>query len=242
MKFFRTTRQTSLTENKFAKYLIYAIGEIILVVIGILIALQVNNFNENRQIEELEISLLKEMKDNLRSDIEDIKINIGIHEKSIQSAKIILNSFENKLLDSDTLNMYYGKVGMIPRYLMTENAYNSMKEDGMRIIQNYSLKNAITDHYEISFSFLRAWSEAEWNTWREDQREFYRKNFKILTLFDNLVPVDYHDLSTNSEYKNYLNNRIAWLTLTIKMYENSGIKDTEKLINLIEKELKNRQK
>ena len=134
MKFFRTTRQTSLTENKFAKDLIYAIGEIILVVIGILIALQVNNFNENRQIEELEISLLKEMKDNLRSDIEDIKINIGIHEKSIQSAKIILNSFENKLLDSDTLNMYYGKVGMIPRYLMTENAYNSMKEDGMRII------------------------------------------------------------------------------------------------------------
>ena len=88
MKFFRTTRQTSLTENKFAKYLIYAIGEIILVVIGILIALQVNNFNENRQIEELEISLLKEMKDNLRSDIEDIKINIGIHEKAFNLQKL----------------------------------------------------------------------------------------------------------------------------------------------------------
>jgi|TARA_B110000977_G_C10989271_1_gene459244 hypothetical protein len=242
MKFFRTTRQTSLTEKKIAKYLIYAIGEIILVVIGILIALQVNNLNENRLIEELEISLLKEMKDNLRSDIEDIKINIGIHQRSIQSAKIILNSFDNELPDKDTLNMHYGKVGMIPRYLMTENAYSSMKKEGMRIIQNYSLKNAITNHYENAFSFLRAWSEAEWDTWREDQRELYRKHFKSFILFNDLVPADYDDLSTNSEYKNYLNNRIAWLTKTIKIYENGGIRNTENLIGLIEKELKNREK
>src|SRR6056297_2485873 len=48
IKFFRKIRQKMLSENKFSKYLIYAIGEIILVVIGILIALQINNWNENR--------------------------------------------------------------------------------------------------------------------------------------------------------------------------------------------------
>ena len=125
---------------------------------------------------------------------------------------------------------------------MTENAYSSMKKEGMRIIQNYSLKNAITNHYENAFSFLRAWSEAEWDTWREDQRELYRKHFKSFILFNDLVPADYDDLSTNSEYKNYLNNRIAWLTKTIKIYENGGIRNTENLIGLIEKELKNREK
>ncbi|WP_245603281.1 DUF6090 family protein, partial [Maribacter antarcticus] len=51
IKFFRKNRQKSLTENKFSKYLIYAIGEIILVVIGILIALQVNNWNEESKKE-----------------------------------------------------------------------------------------------------------------------------------------------------------------------------------------------
>jgi uncharacterized protein YxeA len=51
IKFFRKIRQRLLTENKFSKYLIYAIGEIILVVIGILIALQVNKLNENRKID-----------------------------------------------------------------------------------------------------------------------------------------------------------------------------------------------
>ena len=48
IKFFRKIRQKMLTENKFSKYLIYAIGEIILVVIGILIALSINTWNERR--------------------------------------------------------------------------------------------------------------------------------------------------------------------------------------------------
>ncbi len=49
IKFFRKIRQKLITENKFSKYLLYAIGEIILVVIGILIALQFNNRNEQRK-------------------------------------------------------------------------------------------------------------------------------------------------------------------------------------------------
>ncbi len=48
IKFFRKIRQKMLTENKFSKYLIYAIGEIVLVVLGILIALQLNNLNEEK--------------------------------------------------------------------------------------------------------------------------------------------------------------------------------------------------
>ena len=50
IKFFRHIRQNLIMENKTSKYLKYAIGEIILVVIGILIALQVNNWNENRKL------------------------------------------------------------------------------------------------------------------------------------------------------------------------------------------------
>jgi len=51
IKFFRRFRQQLLSENKFSKYFLYAIGEIVLVVIGILIALQINNWNENKKIE-----------------------------------------------------------------------------------------------------------------------------------------------------------------------------------------------
>ncbi|MBT8293982.1 MAG: hypothetical protein KJN70_11965 [Eudoraea sp.] len=65
IKFFRKIRQRLLTENKFSKYIMYAIGEIALVVIGILIALQVNNWNENRKEEirgdKLKVNLYQEL-------------------------------------------------------------------------------------------------------------------------------------------------------------------------------------
>lgn len=67
IKLFRNVRRRLLRENRFSRYLIYAIGEIILVVIGILIALQINNWNENRKAAIIERKLL----DNLQIEFED---------------------------------------------------------------------------------------------------------------------------------------------------------------------------
>jgi hypothetical protein len=71
IKFFRKIRQNMLTENKVSKYFLYAIGEIVLVVIGILIALQINNANElskqNRLVESYEKNLIEELKIDLRN-------------------------------------------------------------------------------------------------------------------------------------------------------------------------------
>jgi len=70
IKFFRNIRQRLLTENlsmeRAGRYLLYAIGEIILVVIGILIALQVNNWNEYKKDRAIERKLLIELTDNLK--------------------------------------------------------------------------------------------------------------------------------------------------------------------------------
>ena len=69
MKFFRKIRQKLLSENEFSKYLIYAIGEIFLVVIGILIALNINNWNENRKAHIQNIEFLENLKVELSIDI-----------------------------------------------------------------------------------------------------------------------------------------------------------------------------
>jgi len=63
IKFFRKIRQKLLTENKFSKYLLYAFGEIILVIIGILIALSINNWNEEKKLEQEVTTYLKNASD-----------------------------------------------------------------------------------------------------------------------------------------------------------------------------------
>tara|TARA_B100000497_G_C7549579_1_gene332183 strand:+ start:52 stop:264 length:213 start_codon:yes stop_codon:yes gene_type:complete len=65
IKFFRKIRQRLLSENRFSKYLLYAIGEVVLVVIGILIALNLNTNSENEKLVVQEIKILKEIKSEL---------------------------------------------------------------------------------------------------------------------------------------------------------------------------------
>ena len=82
IRFFRNIRQKLAAENNVAKYLRYAIGEILLVVIGILIALQINNWNENRKERLIEIKYLKNLKHDLQNDSTDLieykSIRLGV--------------------------------------------------------------------------------------------------------------------------------------------------------------------
>jgi hypothetical protein len=239
MKFFRKIREKRLIENKFSKYLLYAIGEIVLVVFGILIALSINNWNEKRKKENLEIILLSELVKNLQDDIIDMKINLGFHERGIKSAEIILSVFEEPLPYQDSLNRHYGKVSLIPKFLPIKTAYNSINRQGMRIIKNDSLRNTIIFHYENQYKFLEAWNESEWDLQFQDNREIYRSHFSKFQVYGDLVPLDYDNLRENQQYINYLNNRLGWLEMTVDMYQNE-LKGVEELILVIEKEIAHR--
>jgi len=107
MKFFHTLRQRLLAENRFSKYLLYAIGEIVLVVIGILIALQVNTWNEEAKLREEERLLLT----NLKADFEVRKGELlefdTYYEREIDALGILLPLFnsadplpEGRVIDS----------------------------------------------------------------------------------------------------------------------------------------------
>ncbi|NER17556.1 DUF6090 family protein [Spongiivirga citrea] len=102
IKFFRKIRQKLLSENKFSKYLIYAIGEIVLVVIGILIALQINNWNLTQQDRNTEkqnlIALQKEFSKN-KTKIQEV---IELNNENISGAEKMMQSFSNSSKDTIT--------------------------------------------------------------------------------------------------------------------------------------------
>ena len=87
IKFFRKIRQKLLSENRFSKYLIYAIGEILLVVIGILIALQINNWNEGRIRQKEEQKIIKSVVKEIESNIEKLSESITVNKSCAQKSK-----------------------------------------------------------------------------------------------------------------------------------------------------------
>jgi len=154
IKFFRKIRQKLLSENKFSKYLLYAIGEIVLVVIGILIALQINNANEAKKTRNKEIVLLNEMKSNLQADLKDLEFNIKYNKERIQCNEVIRTVIEQKLPYNDTLKPYFGK--FFGNFQLSENtsAWENLKSVGLDLISNDSLRKNLSNLYSNKYAYL----------------------------------------------------------------------------------------
>ncbi|MDH7914454.1 DUF6090 family protein [Winogradskyella sp. SYSU M77433] len=85
IRFFRKMRQNLVAKNRFSKYLLYAIGEIILVVIGILLALQINSWNQQRIEDKKEEELLSDLKSEFQYNLTELEESIKINKKVSQS-------------------------------------------------------------------------------------------------------------------------------------------------------------
>ncbi|PHQ28451.1 DUF6090 family protein [Leeuwenhoekiella nanhaiensis] len=103
IKFFRKIRLKSLTENKFGKYLTYATGEIILVVIGILIALQINNWNEDQKLEAKTQNYYEQLLVDLDKDTAFIQQIISKFESQRKAYNSYLNKFETSQLSLESI-------------------------------------------------------------------------------------------------------------------------------------------
>ncbi len=130
IKFFRHIRKRLLTENKFSKYLIYAIGEIALVMIGILLALQVNNWNEAQKNKNIETRALI----NLRSEFKENSARLNdLLNKKLQEDKV--NRAFIELISNDTISLDNKIKVSIPstsgrRWSATYEVLNSLLSSG----------------------------------------------------------------------------------------------------------------
>ena len=155
IKFFRKIRQNFLSEGKTGKYLKYASGEIILVVIGILIALQINNWNEGRKNEIKEYKLLTEMRGNLKIDSIDMAGNIARNTSVLKSAEAIKNQLENNIAWNDSMAVHYSHLNTyISKIAIVKSSYENLKSIGFDLIKNDSLRGKIHELYAQKYPFV----------------------------------------------------------------------------------------
>lgn len=157
IKFFRKIRQKLLSKNKFSKYLIYAIGEIVLVVIGILIALQINNWNENRKEHSIAQQYLKGIEADLKKDI--LQVNRILDEQLIPINLIhsIDNVYTKEYHQPEKYQAFYNQLDTSKVYTLfnrgysfraTNGTFNSLISDGKSsIIKNRSFFQQIQEIY-----------------------------------------------------------------------------------------------
>ncbi|RIA09177.1 hypothetical protein OE09_1006 [Flavobacteriaceae bacterium MAR_2010_72] len=146
IKLFRKIRQRLLTENNFSKYLLYAIGEIVLVVIGILIALQINNWNENQKILNQEITYLNNLRDDLEAQINMLDVYIDYENIIIDHSNDIVKHYElnNGFHNMDSI---FPKLNDLTTRWTFTNANTTLLQmlnsNQINIIQNTKLKEEL---------------------------------------------------------------------------------------------------
>tara|TARA_R100000935_G_scaffold8302_7_gene17524 strand:+ start:155344 stop:156123 length:780 start_codon:yes stop_codon:yes gene_type:complete len=181
IKFFRHIRQRLIRENRFSKYLVYAIGEIILVVIGILIALQINNWNEHKKNAQQEQLILTQLLAEYESNLQQIESKISLRNDVIKSCISLLNYIHKRPqnITTDSIDYHLSRATMRPTFDPQLGVSNELINAGkLYLIDNTTLRNRISSYS----SFLKELNEEEFYAFLIDQYQI--GGFTTQFLFD----------------------------------------------------------
>jgi len=196
-----------MSENKTSKYFKYAIGEIILVVIGILIALQINNWNEGKKTKEKEREALLEIVSDLEYSLNDLDEVVNTQNnnlaKNINSLKILIKVLQTDQKYHDSLATHFYSTNSYDEPYFKTSGYNSLSSIGMDLVEDSKIRSAIGQFYSASITDTEgAFSELK-QDFHEYMLDFIRKDFTVLTLNKGqkvLHPNNYEILKGNKEY------------------------------------------
>ncbi|MGD1948017.1 MAG: DUF6090 family protein [Croceivirga sp.] len=166
IKFFRKIRQKLLSENRFSKYLLYAIGEIVLVVIGILIALQINTWSENEKIRTEEKILITGLIQNIEDDIQSLTTVTKGDSITIDANRILLSALKNDSIrrNKPLLKQKIYQAAFVSSLKPNQIIFSQIQFSGkLTYILNDSIKTKILSYYD-NVSNVLDYQESNLNT------------------------------------------------------------------------------
>ena len=245
IKFFRRIRQKLLTENKVSKYLLYAIGEIVLVVIGILIALTINNWNEFNKERKQERKVLTELLTSLEHNYNRMIFDSINRSNWNKSSDIIINHLEQNGTYSDTLNKHFQDARKPGTNLSLSYAgYEGLKNVGYNIIISDTIRKNIVELIELTYKALLE-EMAYFESFQPDRQSHIDRLFSYEhNKFDAndpfnvpITPNDYESLTNDTIYLPMIKS-VAIQRNIISVMLHHNLKETLNIIELINNKLK----
>ena len=197
LRFFRTLRHRLLTENRASKYLLYAMGEILLVVIGILIALQVDDWREERKLDEERIAILTNLNTDLINDSRNYYTNIRRLEERQEIADQVLELLEqtpSKIDSADTARKLL-ILGYIEDYSPSFATYNEIQGSGKLGLLNSNELKIDLANFRSAVDYFRIIE----NNWSEDLKDYERI---ISGYFGGNIPLQNYDFTIHQSPQN----------------------------------------
>lgn len=187
LRFYKKLEQNFLNLSGFSKYIIYGFTEIALLIVGIVIALQVNTWGQNRADREMEVFYLSGILDQIESDINEINTFIEENTDQLNAINYLLGTIGNEHNYPDSLlEKYWSEVIILTGFTLNTTLFDDLKSSGrLSIISSDELRINIQSYYASLIS----------------AKNIQQSNDQLIYNWFNAFFLDPVDL--NSAYKNF---------------------------------------
>ena len=241
LTFFRRMRKGVLASSQTRKYILYSIGEILLVVVGILIALQVNNWSEYRKQRKLELEMLSELQEGLTNDIVDLRYNINAQSEIFSAQSIVLEWLDGNQPYHDSLSRYFARLNAGTVFVAHEAPYTALKEAGIRIIQSDTLRKKIAEVYDRDFDYYKQhiviYQDLMIQAWQKINQNYFEATLPRMGFLKNeMKPLDLVKIRSDNAYKYHIKTMHEFNGFYIKII-NRAEKSASELSIMLKQEL-----
>jgi len=237
-----------MEQNKTGKYFKYAIGEIILVVIGILIALQINNWNQEQKLKAEETKMLRNFKSSVVRDSLNIQSYIETFNSVNESIHILLDHMERDLQYHDSLNWHFTSSTQLWTPRIDQEVFSSLSSSDLNIISNDSLKKEIISYYsfakrrfDVNISrYSSIIEDASKNVFNSRFNALWNNSWnnpKSSNTKRHMIPNNYEELKKDKEFRYYLESLRNQLYFFVRDPLDDAGGKTKSLLHSLDKEL-----
>lgn len=182
-----------------------------MVSIGIFIALQANNWNEQRKAKIQELELLKSLKIELERDLTDIDHNVKGQKEVAYSGNLLLEAMENKVSYSDSIANHFARVMLPTSFLYTTSTFETIKSNGVDLVSNPAVRNKMIEVFDTQYKFFLQ-NESSFHDFGEHvNKTIFSGHFEESYSYDlssadykgKLVPLNFEKLRQDVEFLYY---------------------------------------
>ena len=180
----------------------YAAGEVLLIVVGILIAVSVSDWQTRRADRKTEITILGELHTALSSDFEFLELRLNRFRQIEVSIEILLSHLRSRTLYADSLDSYLGAVYGFSGAQLNTAGYESLKSQGLGLISDDGLRSQLARVYEQTYPNAESSIEFERSVVLDLLRPYFLVHFRDLIFSQSATPLDYDAVSADGEFLN----------------------------------------
>ena len=215
----------------------YALGELVLIVLGILIALAISDWNDGRIRQAQERALLGEIGASLRADLAEFEQRLAL----VRRGEPLIAELARKLKSGDPyepgMDRLFGAAYGVHVINLNSTAYETLKSYGLQSVSNVELRQRIARVYDHHYEQILAQTAIDTGVTLGVMRPYFLENFRDLRFHESATPIDYELVASDTYFHNIVDYRLVVLRANQLSSYPAAIAEIQAVLGLLEREL-----